>query len=133
MRRTYPGLRYVERNPARAHLVTAPGNTLSSARAHCTGEDPTGLLDLADWRTDSPGETWANYLTVPEPPGEPKPFRLATTVGRPLGSEAFITRLEVQIGRRLHPYSVGRPQKEAMENDAVDRNHGDTGVCPCAR
>jgi len=111
---TYCGraLRYVERNPARAHLVPDPWDyPWSSALAHCTGEDPTGLLDLTDWRTHWPDESWREYLTLPEEPGEVETIRLSTTIGRPLGSEAFLTHLEAQTGRRLRPYPVGRPRK----------------------
>jgi len=111
-------LRYVERNPARAGIVLAPWEyPWSSAAAHCTGLDPTGLLDMTDWRTTWPGETWREYLALPEEPGEVEMFRLATTIGRPLGGEAFVTRLEEDTGRRLHPYQVGRPRKEQKEGN----------------
>jgi len=106
-------LRYIERNPARAGLVVHPCDyRWSSALAHCTGEDPTGLLDLTDWTINWPGETWREYLALPEVPGEVETLRLSTTLGRPLGSETFVNHLEEQTGRRLHPYSVGRPRKE---------------------
>ncbi len=106
-------LRYVERNPARARFVEAPWEyPWSSARAHCTGVDETGLLDLSDWSSAWPGESWHDYLILPAEPGEIELVRLSTTIGRPLGSDDFVTRLEEQTGRRLHPYTVGRPKKE---------------------
>lgn len=109
-------LRYVERNPARAGLVTAPWEyPWSSARAHCTGEDPTGLLDLTDWSATWPGDAWREFLTLPEQPGELETVRLATTIGRPLGAPAFLTHLEAATGRRLAVGPVGRPRKETCE------------------
>ena len=106
-------LRYVERNPARAGLVVTPWDyPWSSAHAHCTGHDPTGLLDMSDWTRDWPGDTWREFLALPEAPGEVETLRLATTIGRPLGAQAFVHRLEEQTGRRLHPYTVGRPRKD---------------------
>ena len=106
-------LRYVERNPARAGLVTVPWDyPWSSARAHCTGDDPTGLLDLMGWASAWPGTTWQDFIALPEAPGEVDLFRLATTVGRPLGSETFVTEVEALTGRCFHPKAVGRPRNE---------------------
>jgi len=107
-------LRYVERNPARAGLVVYPWEyRWSSAWARCIGDDPSGLLDLTDWHSAWPGDAWREYLSLTEAPGEIETFRLATTIGRPLGTETFVQRLEEQTGRRLHAANkVGRPRKE---------------------
>ncbi len=46
---------YVDLNPVRAGLVEqAPDYAWSSARAHLTGRDPAGLLDLDLWREVCP-------------------------------------------------------------------------------
>jgi len=106
-------LRYVERNAARAPLVEHPWDySWSSARAHDTGDDPTGLLDLPGWAETWPGDSWREFLALPEAPGEAETFRLATSIGRPLGTDAFLDRLEQHTSRRLRPLPVGRPKKE---------------------
>lgn len=115
-------LRYVERNPARAMMVDDPWDyPWSSARAHCTGEDPTGLLDMTDWGTSWPGDYWRDYLKLPEQAGEVETLRLSTTIGRPLGPPDFIARLEMETGRHLTAGVVGRPRK--VEMNKVDKSN----------
>lgn len=110
----YQALRYIERNPVRAGLVAQAWDyPWSSARAHCLLEDPTTLLDLDSWRAAWPVEAWRDHLALAEEPGEIDRFRLATQVGRPLGTEEFVTNLEASTGRRLRPHPVGRPRKTA--------------------
>jgi len=41
--------------------------------------------------------------------------RLNTHRGRPLASDAFLSKLETLLGRRLHPLAVGRPRKTKKE------------------
>jgi hypothetical protein len=38
-------------------------------------------------------------------------LRQAESVGRPLGSDSFLSALETSSGRRLKPYPTGRPRK----------------------
>jgi len=38
-------------------------------------------------------------------------LRLNTHRGRPLGSDAFLSKIEALVGRRLRPLPVGRPRK----------------------
>jgi len=38
-------------------------------------------------------------------------LRLNTHRGRPLGSDAFLSKIEALLGRRLRPLPVGRPRK----------------------
>ena len=105
-------LRYLERNPVRAGLVTTPWDyPWSSAAAHCTGSDPTGLLDLTGWTDDYPDGCWRDILQTADLPGEVEAMRFATNTGRPLGSDAFIAHLEAQTGRPLQAKPVGRPRK----------------------
>ena len=40
-----------------------------------------------------------------------KEISLATSRGRPLGSDAFIAKLETMLGHRLRPLPRGRPRK----------------------
>ena len=55
----WEALRYVELNPVRAGLVRNAWEwPWSSARAHVTGIDETGLLNMDLWRTRFDGNRW---------------------------------------------------------------------------
>ena len=108
-----PNSRYVERNPVRARAVRKAWRyPFSSASAHVGGADPTGLLDLAEWRKaiGRVGD-WSEYLTQPEDADDTARLRRWTRAGCPLGSDSFIRKLERTLGRRLRPLPVGRPRK----------------------
>ena len=103
--------RYVLLNPVRAELVhTATDWPYSSARAHILGE-PDPLVNcgpvaerIADWKV---------YLAQNEHNDEETAaLRRHARIGRPLGCESFIDRLEEITGRRLRPRKVGRKPKE---------------------
>lgn len=106
-----PVLRYVECNATRANLVSNPWDyQWSSAQAHITGVDSTGLLDLSGWDASWPGDSWREYISQPAPADEIEAIRRATRVGRPLASEEVLDILEIAAGRSLRPRSVGRPR-----------------------
>jgi len=100
--------RYVELNPVRAGLVTAPSKyRFSSARAHFKGKDDclvkvAPLLALAS--------NWRRLLTSAASEEQLKAFRRHETTGRPLGDEAFQKRLEKKLGRVLRCQKPG-PKK----------------------
>jgi putative transposase len=113
-------LRYVELNPVRAELASAPdGWPWSSARAHMLDSFPDPVLDCR-WveyfgRWDY-GE-WREILSAGISSGESDSIRRATHTGEPLGSREFVATLERQAGRRLRVLARGRPRKkpEAVE------------------
>jgi putative transposase len=41
-------------------------------------------------------------------------LRAAETIGHPLGSPAFLDRLEARLGRAVRPAKRGRPKQEAF-------------------
>ncbi len=96
-------LRYIELNPVRAGLVRYAWDwPWSSARAHVTGKDESGLLDMDLWRAWYDGNSWREYLLEGlDNKEEIERIRLATRTGRPLGSEDFVRRLEAVVGRPL--------------------------------
>lgn len=58
-------LAYVELNPLRARLVrSAPEYAWSSARAHVSGCDPTGVLDLDWWKASGLAADWRVFLSA---------------------------------------------------------------------
>jgi len=109
-------LRYVERNPVRAHLVgRAWEYEWSSAAAHVGESGGRGLLDLEAWWARWRADDWREVLSEPQDEGETSVLRLSTSRGRPLGTDHFLSRLENLVGRRLRPLPVGRPRKPAEE------------------
>jgi putative transposase len=99
--------RYVELNPVRAGLVERAGDwPWSSARAHLGGPadpltDPRPLLERwPDWRS---------VLASGEEAAALRAIRARERSGRPLGSDAFLARLETETGLRLLPRPRGRP------------------------
>lgn len=94
---------YVELNPVRAGLVERPEDWVwSSARAHASGRDETGLLNMGLWEECFTPVSWAKFLRQKQQDKELKQrIRTATQTGRPLASEEAVRRLEVSFGRRL--------------------------------
>ena len=99
----YAATRYVELNPVRAKLVSDPTeHRWSSARAHVAGRDDAlvkvqPLLDrFGDWQ-----KFLASGLS------EEEQVRSHERTGRPLGSPAFVDRLERLLRRVLKPHKRG--------------------------
>jgi putative transposase len=105
---------YVERNPVRAKRVRKPWRwPWSSAAAHVSGSDPTGLLDLSAWAQRLPrGSDWREAIGRPQDELIVERLRLWSHRGCPLGSDRFISKLESLLNRRLRPRPRGRPSKK---------------------
>ena len=109
-------LAYVERNPVRSRLCRVAWRwSWSSAAAHCDGLDPSGLLDLATWQDRASPDQWRQALREAEDDPQIERLRLCTNRGRPLGSDAFLAKLERLLDRRLRPFPRGRPRKERTQ------------------
>jgi putative transposase len=104
-------LRYVSLNPVRARLVErAQDWRWSSTRAHLRGKGD-GLTALAPIRDRFP--RFGDMLdTVPEQDlfG---PLRAAESIGRPLGNDRFLARIERLTGRALKPGKRGPKPSDA--------------------
>jgi len=105
----YAAIRYVERNPVRAGLVKrAEDYEFSSAKAHVyKKKDPLlsnnfAIEEIKDWKA---------FLANDDNEEDKKLFRKHTRVGRPLGQEGFIEKMENITGRRLRPQKPGRRKK----------------------
>jgi putative transposase len=104
--------RYVSRNPVRARLVKRPQDwAWSSVRAHLKGADD-GLVTVRAL-LDRVGR----FAELLETPSEAELVRLraAETIGRPIGSAAFLKRLSRKLGRSLEPGRRGRKPKGTAE------------------
>jgi len=104
-------IRYIEQNPVRAKMCRVPWRyPWSSATAHVTGEDASGLLVMEAWLHDRPPREWRTMLTEGLEESEVKTLRQFTQRGRPLGTDSFLSRMESLLGRRVRPLPVGRPK-----------------------
>jgi len=104
--------RYVELNPVRARLCRSAWRwRWSSAAAHVAGRSD-GLVDAAPLlaRVDD----WRSYLASGLSSEEADLLRGHERTGRPLGSLAFLKRLESRLGRVLRkkrPAESPRPRR----------------------
>jgi putative transposase len=101
--------RYIELNPVRARLVTAPSEyRFSSAKAHLKGKDDvlvkvSPLLKMAG--------NWRRLLTSAVSEEDLKLFRQHECTGRVLGDDDFQKRLEKKLGRVLRRQKPGPKKK----------------------
>jgi putative transposase len=106
----WEAMRYIELNPVRAGLVKQAWDwPWSSAQAHVSGVDDTGLLNMDLWSQRFNGAQWKQFLEEGSGASDTiRRFRTATQTGRPLGGREFIVRLEQMTGRKLLPQKRGR-------------------------
>jgi putative transposase len=98
-------VRYVSLNPVKARLVVRPEDwRWSSVRAHLHGKDD-GLTTRGPVRERfAPFRAFLDQAPVA---GAEARLRTGMSVGRPLGDEAFLARLERLAGRTLRPAKRG--------------------------
>src|SRR4051794_37727439 len=106
-------LRYVSLNPVRARLVArAQDWRWASTRAHLRGKND-GLTALKPIRDRFPD--FAGLLEVEPEADLFDQLRTAESVGRPLGSDGFLSRLERLTKRTLKPGKRGpKPQEGGL-------------------
>ena len=99
----WKALRYIELNPVRAKIVKNAWEwQWSSAQAHVTGIDKTGMLQMDLWRQKFDEKQWREFLEQGlRSDKEIERIRAATRTGRPLGNKEFIDSLEKITGRTL--------------------------------
>ena len=109
----WAAMRYVERNPVRAGLVTTASEyRWSSAAAHC-GLSADPLLAALPAESEFIGD-WAAWLHD-EDPIEIAMLRQRTHTGRPMGSPEFHTYLESLLARAVTPRKRGRKAKRQVD------------------
>ena len=103
--------RYLECNPVRAKLVEKAWDyPWSSARHHVLGT-PDLVLGISQWLPEEERPQYREYLDQEATYADQTRIRASTQTGRPLGGPGFIERLEVKLGRTLHPLKPGRKKK----------------------
>ncbi|WP_338824383.1 transposase [Bradyrhizobium septentrionale] len=106
-------LRYVALNPVRARLVQrAQDWRWSSTRAHVRGKDD-GITALGAVRERFPD--FAELLASAPEPDLFDRLRAAESIGRPLGDDRFLARLQRLTGRVLKPAKRGPKPSEPEE------------------
>jgi putative transposase len=109
--------RYIEANPVRAGLVSAPERyRWSSAAAHIAPNGATFLVDhdaylrLGD-TAQARAQTYLESSRRPLDQEVLSEIRVAIRRGVPFGSVAFMDRIERQLGRRVRLRKPGRKPK----------------------
>jgi putative transposase len=98
-------LRYVSLNPVRARLVTrAQDWRWSSVRAHLRGKED-GLTELAPINDRFPD--FADLIASEPEEDMFRSLRAAESIGRPLGNDRFLDRIERRTGRAVRPGKRG--------------------------
>jgi len=107
-------LAYVDLNPVRAGMERrAADYPFSSAAAHQSGRDPSGLLDMRAFGKLNRNGDWSELLATQESNEESiRAIRESTRTGRPLGDQAFVKRIARELNMDLERRPVGRPRKQ---------------------
>ncbi|MBW7850842.1 MAG: transposase [Rhodospirillales bacterium] len=106
-------VRYVALNPVRAGLAARPQEwRWSSVHAHLAGQDD-GLTAVAPILSRFP--VFAAFLATEPDAALLQRLRRAETIGRPVGSEAFLGELEALCQRPLRPAKRG-PKPKSGDN-----------------
>jgi putative transposase len=111
--RVWEVLAYIELNPVRARMVENAWDwTWSSAQAHITETDISGLLNMNFWQKQFIAEKWKEYLErIKSEESIAKDIRNATMRGLFLGKKETALRLERELGKQLLPQKHGRRPK----------------------
>ena len=116
----YAATRDVEPNPVRAKLTSDPTEyRWSSALAHVTGQDD--VLVKVQPLLDRFGD-WSAFLASGLAQEETDQFRSHERTGRPLGSPAFVDRLERVLRRVPKPQKRGpKPGTKRARTDRTSK------------
>lgn len=109
---TLKAARYIELNPVRAKIVRKAWRyNWSSSRSRIKGYEDSFLDSnpLEDWVGD-----WREHLES-DIEDKIEVLEKHERTGRPLGSEAFVRKLEKKTGRVLRPQKGGRPRRRSQE------------------
>ncbi|WP_315832351.1 transposase [Bradyrhizobium prioriisuperbiae] len=108
-------LRYVSLNPVRARLVArAQDWRWASTRAHLSGKDD-GITERKPVRDRFP--CFADLLAAETDVEAFDRLRAAESIGRPLGDDRFLSRIERATKRQLKPRKRGPKPRTDVEGD----------------
>ena len=105
-------VRYVERNPLRAGLVTRSADWRWSSLWRMEHGSSEQKAVLSAWPVDRP-RRWQSYVDAPQSEAELESLRRCVTRGRPFGSERWARETAGLLGLRHTLRSRGRPKSVA--------------------
>ena len=117
-------VRYVERNPLRANLVTRaeawPWSSLGQVSAACP-------IPLSVWPVPSPADQhrdlWIEHVNRPQTEGELACVRDSLHRGRPYGDERWVTQVAERLGLSATMRPRGRPKTGTGLTPSPDQQH----------
>ncbi len=106
-------MRYIELNPVRAKICRLPWRyAWSSAAVHCGDGRAHAVLDMPDFLRRATPHEWRDVLQQRLDKKQVDQIRRATTTGRPLAGDSWLSKAETKLGKRLRPLARGRPRKQ---------------------
>ena len=106
----WAAIRYVERNPVRAGMVSSAEEYHWSSAAFHVGLRPDRLIK-SDSQWGRTIENWRNELSVDDDTDMLETLRTRTHTGYPCGDESFINKISEILGRPIILRPQGRPKK----------------------
>lgn len=107
----WAAVRYVERNPVRAGIISKPGDYAWSSAKHHLGLKIDKLIS-GDGKWSGPVDNWDKVLQDEEDAALVDLLRNRTRSGFPCGDEEFVHKLSTALGRPLLNRGRGRPRKQ---------------------
>jgi len=111
-------VRYVERNPLRANLVSRAEAWPWSSLGQASSVSP---IPLSVWPVPGPADQhrdlWIEHVNRPQTEGELSSVRASVNRGRPYGDDAWVT----QVATRLDLGSTMRPRGRPKASEGVTR------------
>jgi putative transposase len=105
----WSAVRYAERNPVRAEMVSRAEDYPWSSAAFHLGRKPDALIQSAgSW--GRPIDGWQEALSQPEDEQMVQTIRTRTDCGFPCGDDEFVNRLSEALGHPLILRPQGRPK-----------------------
>jgi putative transposase len=102
-------LRYVERNPLRARLVSRAEAWRWSSLGQAQGDEENPVL--APWPIPRP-RSWTKHVNQPQTDAEVQAIRESIVRGRPLGNEIWTQKTARRLGLESTLRARGRPAKK---------------------
>jgi len=103
--------RYIELNPVKAGIAKQPQDYGWSSCKKTLGIEPPELVKTHEWLADINRPGYIEFLRQANAQSDYK-IRRATATGRPLGNDAFLTKLEGMLARQLLRKKAGRPKQK---------------------
>ncbi len=116
----YAVLRYVERNPLRAGLVSRASAWRWGSLRRRVAPEPGDARLLHAWPVPEP-EGWAEWVGRPQTEAELEALRKCVARGSPFGEPGWQERTAGRLGLEFTLRPRGRPKKDATADEAPEK------------